>query len=108
MLARFAEDDVEHLAVARVRHGCNPEPPPVDERPELPRIVIAALGMGGAVYIARFHLGPLSLQHWLAGGLVSRIAAMAILIALGMAVFAVLAQLLGAADLRDLRRLLRR
>jgi putative peptidoglycan lipid II flippase len=69
----------------------------------LPRILAAALGMGALL---------IGLEHVLAGALAARfflkLAALAALIAGGLAGFALLALLLGIADLGELRQRLRR
>ena len=72
-------------------------------RANLPRIAAAALGMGATLVVLRVALGPA-----LAGAAGMRIAALAALVAGGLAAFLGLAVLLGVSDLRDLRRRLRR
>lgn len=69
----------------------------------LPRIVLASAGMAGALVLAHRALAP-----WLEADMVFRAGALAALVFAGLAAFAVLAQLFGAAGLRDLRRLMRR
>lgn len=69
----------------------------------LPRTVLATAVMAGTIaWLAH------RLQGWLAHGLVWRVAMLALVIAAGLAVFAALAALLGAARPSDVRTLLRR
>jgi len=68
----------------------------------LPRIVAASLVMGAVLWEAAWLLGT-----WLTSDTV-RYAALALLIALGMAAYAVVGQLIGAFSLRELRQQLRR
>jgi putative peptidoglycan lipid II flippase len=68
----------------------------------LPRMVGASVAM--AAVLAAAHWG---LAGWLSGGVGQRITALAALIVIGLAVFATAAQFTGAADFRDLRRLMR-
>jgi putative peptidoglycan lipid II flippase len=69
----------------------------------LPRILLAALGMGGLVLALEYVLrAPLT------GAFVAQVAALALLVAAGLAGFAVLVLLLGVADWRDLMRRFRR
>ncbi|MEO0676440.1 MAG: lipid II flippase MurJ, partial [Pseudomonadota bacterium] len=68
----------------------------------LPRIVAASLVMGSMLWGAAWLLGT-----WLTTDTV-RYAALALLIALGMAAYAVVGQLIGAFSLRELRQQLRR
>ena len=71
-------------------------------RRRLPRIIGAALIMGGALFLGELALGPaLSAQYW-------RFAALAALIAVGMVSYFVAGTLLGAFSLFDFRRLRRR
>jgi putative peptidoglycan lipid II flippase len=72
-------------------------------RRALPRIALAALGMGAAVLALER-----SLTGALAGGLALKLAALAALVSAGLAVFALLALALGIADWRELARRLRR
>jgi putative peptidoglycan lipid II flippase len=72
-------------------------------RRALPRILLAALGMGALLFALRWLLaGALS------GHLAVKLAALAALIGGGLLGFAALALLLGVADLRELRQRLRR
>jgi putative peptidoglycan lipid II flippase len=72
-------------------------------RQRLPRTVLATAVMAGTIaWLA--HL----LHGWLAHGLAWRVAMLALVIAAGLAVYAALATLLGAARPSDLRTLLRR
>jgi putative peptidoglycan lipid II flippase len=68
----------------------------------LPRTVLASVGMGAALYVC---MGQLSV--WLDGGTFERACAVAALVAGGLACFAVLAQLSGAARLSDIKKSLR-
>ncbi|HEY4636090.1 MAG TPA: lipid II flippase MurJ, partial [Rhodospirillales bacterium] len=68
----------------------------------VPRVVVAAAGMALTLFAA---LTPL--QASLAGSLSERIAALAVLVLGGMAVFGALAAALGAARLSDLKSLTR-
>jgi len=72
-------------------------------RSRTPRMVLASAVMALALWLALAPLAP-----WLAGDSVRRIAALAILVALGLAVFGAAALLLGAADRTQIRRLLAR
>ena len=72
-------------------------------RRSLPRILLAALGMG-AVLLAMERL----LASALAGGFSSQLAALALLVISGLACFAALALLLGVADWRAIKRRLGR
>jgi len=72
-------------------------------RRRLPRAVLAAAGM--ATLLAAAQGG---LEGALAGGLASRVATLAGLVAGGLAVFAVLAVLLGGARVEDLKVLSRK
>ncbi len=72
-------------------------------RSRLPRIVLASAGMAGALVLAHWALAP-----WLEGDMVFRAGALAALVCAGLATFAVLAHLFGAARPRDLSRLMRR
>jgi putative peptidoglycan lipid II flippase len=69
----------------------------------LPRILLAALCMGGLLVGVEHVLSPAA-----AAGLVQRLAALAALVASGLAGFAALALLFGAADWREVSRRLRR
>ncbi len=67
-------------------------------------LAVATIGMAFGLKIALIGLEP-----WLhVAGLTGRVTALAVLIAVGLAVFAVLALLLGAVDRAELRRLLAR
>ncbi len=68
----------------------------------LPRIVLASVMMGAALWLAARAVGP-----WLAGGLAVKAAALILLVALGVGVFAAAAQLLRAWDVRELAAQLR-
>jgi hypothetical protein len=65
-------------------------------------MVLASFAM--AAVLVAVHAG---LAGWLMGGPTQRVVALATLILTGMAVFAAVAQLTGAAGLRDLRGLMR-
>ena len=65
-------------------------------------MVLASFAM--AAVLVAVHAG---LAGWLTGGPTQRVVALATLILTGMAVFAAVAQLTGAAGLRDLRGLMR-
>jgi len=67
-----------------------------------PRIVAASLVMGAGLFGGAYWLAP-----WMAGGASARIAAMVALVAGGLVLFGLLAQMLGAAHWRDLKRLKR-
>ena len=69
----------------------------------LPLILLASAGMAGVLVLAHRALAP-----WFEADMVFRAGALAALVFAGLATFAVLAQLFGAAGLRDLRRLMRR
>lgn len=71
-------------------------------RGRMPRTLAASLGMGLAIWGAMIPLAP-----WLAAGEARRAAALAGLVAVGMAVFALLAHVTGAARLADLKTLAR-
>jgi len=77
----------------------------IDERLKrrLPRILLASAGMAAALFFADEALAP-----WFEGNTVVRIMALAALIGAGLATFAVLANLFGAARPRDLRSLMGR
>lgn len=66
----------------------------------LPRTVIAALLMTGALYAGLEFVGS-----WLDGSLFQRIGALSILVVGGLGVFGLCAQIFGAASIRDLRAL---
>lgn len=68
----------------------------------MPRLLLASAVMGVAVYFAAEAATP-----WLTGPSVDRLGALLALVVGGAALFAALAQATGAADIRDLRRLLR-
>lgn len=68
-----------------------------------PRILAASLGMAGLLAVA---MG--GLNGWLSGPVVVRVSALAALVTGGMAAFALLAHVTGAARLGDIRGLLRR
>jgi putative peptidoglycan lipid II flippase len=72
-------------------------------RRRVPRMVLASLAMAAALWAA---LSPL--EAWLIGNALHRTAALALLVALGLAVFGVAALLFGAADQAQVRRLLAR
>jgi putative peptidoglycan lipid II flippase len=72
-------------------------------RRSLPRIVLAALGMGVVLIAAEHLLAPL-----FAGRLVLKLAALAALIGSGLVGYAGLALLFGVADWREVKRRLRR
>lgn len=72
-------------------------------RKRWPRVVLAALIMGGAVWAAGQWAAP-----WLAPGHITRYAALALLIGGGIVLFGLVAQVIGAARLRDLQALTRR
>jgi len=72
-------------------------------RRRLPRIALAALGMGVLLVVAEQLLAPL-----LAGRLALQLIAVAALIGGGLVAYALLAFLFGAADWRDVKRRLRR
>jgi len=68
----------------------------------LPRMAIASAGMAGLLFLLESALaGPLD------GGEAQRVLALAVLVAAGLASFALLAQLTGAASARDLKGLFR-
>ena len=68
-----------------------------------PRMIVASIIMGGALW---FLLPPLA--PWLSGGLTVRVAALCLLVAAGIIVFAGAALLTGAADRAELKRLFKR
>jgi putative peptidoglycan lipid II flippase len=72
-------------------------------RRSLPRILLAALGMGGLLLVLEMVLAPL-----LAGRLVLQLAGVALLVFGGLAGFGLLALLFGVAEPGQLKRLLRR
>jgi putative peptidoglycan lipid II flippase len=74
-----------------------------DARRRLPRIVLAAAVMGWALGAGQLLLAPL-----LAGGHLGRLAALGLLVAGGLALYAALLHLLGVARLRDLATAVRR
>jgi putative peptidoglycan lipid II flippase len=89
------------LLVLLYRHGHFAFDPRA--RRALPRILLAALGMGGLVLALEYVLkAPLT------GAFVAQVAALALLVAAGLAGFAALVLLLGVADWRDLMRRFRR
>jgi putative peptidoglycan lipid II flippase len=70
----------------------------------MPRIFVAALGMGCAIEAAWMNIAP-----WLAAhGMGARAAMLALLIALGLASYGILLRILGVADIRDLAAVARR
>jgi putative peptidoglycan lipid II flippase len=72
-------------------------------RRALPRILLAALGMGLVLLLAQHLMAPL-----FAAGQFLRLAALALLVALGLAAYGGLALAFGVADLGELKRRLRR
>jgi len=72
-------------------------------RSRIPRILAASAGMAGGLWLAMLVLGDA-----LAGPPFARIAALALLVAGGLALYAGLALAFGAANLAELKRLLRR
>jgi putative peptidoglycan lipid II flippase len=72
-------------------------------RRAVPRMLFAAAAMAAALWFAAAWLAP-----WLAAGLGLKVVALIALVILGLVTFAVLAQLTGAARLRDITALLRR
>jgi putative peptidoglycan lipid II flippase len=72
-------------------------------RRSLPRILAAALGMGGALLLLERALAPL-----LTGGLTAQLIGVTLLVFGGLAAFALLALLFGVGGLGQLRRALRR
>lgn len=93
--------NVSALTVILYRRG-HFEVDPVLRR-RLPRMVLAAAGMGGALWF-----GVEGLAAWLADGVAMRIGALALLVIGGAGIYFALCQLLGAADLREVKRMLRR
>ncbi len=89
------------LASSLMRHGHLA--PDAQLRRRVGRMALAALVMAAALVAARQGLAP-----WLAGNLVWRVSALALLVAGGAAVYGACAQALGAADWRDLKHLLGR
>jgi putative peptidoglycan lipid II flippase len=89
------------LAVLLHRHGYFTADARLRKR--LPRIFLAAALMGAALWFLQAPLAPL-----FAGGQWERIAALVVLVLAGLVLFAILAQLLGAARLDELRAALRR
>ncbi len=71
-------------------------------RARLPRQMFAAIGMGAALWWAMGELAP-----WLSGPEYGRAGALALLVALGLAVFGALAQLGGAARVGEVKGMLR-
>ncbi|MBM3570820.1 MAG: murein biosynthesis integral membrane protein MurJ [Alphaproteobacteria bacterium] len=69
----------------------------------LPRLVVATVAMAAALVPSAQALGP-----WLAGTAVQRVAGLVALVLLGLLVFGFVAQLVGAARLGELRRMMRR
>lgn len=69
----------------------------------LPRILLASAGMACVLVLAHLALAP-----WFAGDPFHRAGALTALVCAGLATFAVLAHVFGAAGLRDLRSLMRR
>jgi putative peptidoglycan lipid II flippase len=72
-------------------------------RRSLPRIALAAFGMGLVLLAAEQLLAPA-----FAGGFTTRLAALAVLVGSGLAAFALLALLFGVADWRELKQRLTR
>jgi putative peptidoglycan lipid II flippase len=72
-------------------------------RRRVPRMVLSAAAMALALWGAATLLAP-----WLAGGLALKIVALLALVALGLCVFALAAQLTGAARLGEMARMMRR
>ena len=72
-------------------------------RRRLPRMVAASAVMAAALWAAAGWLAP-----WLAGGLAAKVAALAALVLLGLGLFALAAQAIGAARLGELIPLVRR
>jgi putative peptidoglycan lipid II flippase len=72
-------------------------------RRNLPRVGVAAVGMGLVLEMVQSVLGPA-----LAGSSIARIGALALLVAAGLTVYALLALVLGVADWRGLLGRLRR
>ncbi len=68
----------------------------------LPRTVLASIGMGLALYFAVAHASP-----WLSGAELERAFALALVVAVGLLSFAILAQISGAARLSDVKSLRR-
>jgi len=93
--------NVGWLAFALHRRGHLQLDPQIRRR--LPRMVLAAVAMAAALYFAD---GPLFAAAEAGRGL--KWVALALLVTLGFAVYAIAGQLLGAFDLRDLWRLLAR
>src|SRR3546814_4243124 len=67
-------------------------------RARLPRILLASAGMGAALWAAQFGTG-----RWLSDSFVERASALAILVAVGLVVYAGLAFGLGAVDRKSTR-----
>ncbi len=91
------------VALAVILHRRGFLAPDETLRRRAPRVVLASLIMAVALWLATGIVDP-----WLAGGGGHRIAALAALVLLGLAVFAVAAFLVGAADRAELKRLFRR
>lgn len=72
-------------------------------RTRLPRILLASIGMGAALWAAQ-----LATDRWLADSFAERVVALALLVALGLAVYGGLAFGLGAVARSDLTEALRR
>jgi putative peptidoglycan lipid II flippase len=93
--------NVVALAVVLRRRGYLAPDAPLLKR--VPRMVLASALMGGALWA----LVPL-LSGWMSGGLALRVAALTVLVIVGLIVFAVAALITGAADRAELKRLFRR
>jgi putative peptidoglycan lipid II flippase len=72
-------------------------------RSRLPRMAVAAAAMAGALVAA-----ALALEAPLSGAIGARVGALAVLVVVGLAVFAFAAQLIGAANRHELAAMLRR
>lgn len=72
-------------------------------RGRVPRIVLSAFCMAGALWGGAFLLAP-----YFAGGLAEKVPALAVLVAAGLIVYGIVAQLVGAARLSDVKAAMRR
>jgi putative peptidoglycan lipid II flippase len=72
-------------------------------RRRLPRLALAALVMGGALVA-----GESLLEPWLAGAMIQRYLALAVLVGAGIALYGIACFLTGAYRLSDLKALMRR
>ena len=72
-------------------------------RRRLPRLAVAALVMGGALVAGESLLDP-----WLAGAMIERYLALAMLVGAGVALYGVACFLTGAYRVSDLKALMRR